>query len=1476
MKIYFLRKTLTAYLVLAVSFLYAQQSERNGDPISKRLLFNDIGGISVRFDFPEHTTSEIKVNGDIYHFIHIPGTGKMQEPGLPALPAISELIAVPFDAVAALSEKSERYTDHTGYNIHPALQPATDTYGDPEPEFEIDNVQYATDAFFPENIIEVVDTFIVRGMQVAVVQIRPVQFNPVKGVIRVHDGITLEMLFSGANRTFEPFAQNNSLRYTEKISGLFLNGNILPSGTETIHSTPYADYIILTIDPYKSAADSIAKWRRQMGFHTEVISRPSWSTQQVKNDVHSRFHQYLPHPDYLLIVGDHDHVPAEMITQGTATFPSDLYYVCMFGSRDHFPDMAKGRISVSSPSEAMMVALRIIDYERDPINDSAFYYNGLHCAQFQDDDTNGYATRRFTHTSEEVRDYMMGFGYDVERVYHTYSYVNPTNYNDGRFSNGEPVPADLLRANGFQWNGNQNMVANAINNGKFYVLHRDHGYVGGSGWAHPYFTNSSMHLLSNGDKRPVVFSLNCHTGDFSRPSCFAESLLRLPAGGAIGVVGASGTSYSGYNDAIAAGLFDAIWNNPGLLPVFGTGGVSNPNVLAHPPILALGDVLHHAMIRMVQTWNGTTNANRRQYRMYHYLGDPAMKIFTQYPSQIIAQIPDTLIVGSTNLDVAACNVPDAKVTILWQDELIAKGMLNNGNGMLNFQPVNDTSYSMLVTVSKHNYRPLIKKVVVASQGTVNNNNPCDAIHLTVKKYCDPLYSGFAGADASSVPYPLCANYQGSDVWFSFVAPSSGNAEVEVAGTNNPVGVAAYSANCLNPLFFDCDTNKNSSGIVLLQLTSLIPGDTMLVRVWENAQNTAENFTVCVREPDTFPVAQLPYYTGFENGIDQYWELVSSDPAGRIRIDSVCDARYGNNSLLMDVSVNGVYAQNEARLRVDLRGKESVKLKFWWREYGDETDEEDGVFLSDDGGDNYVKIIELQGAFEGWTQYVVDIDQMAARYGLKLTESFVIKFQQYDNWQMICSNPTGGDGFAFDDIYVYVDTTMNSVASVPYFTGFEDGFDQFWSLNSTHPLGRIVVTGAYPPIYAGDYFLMMDVSSSNNYNLNSCDLKIDLTGYNDLMLTFFWKSFRNEPHPENGIYFSDDNGATFTQVKQLLDTNQYWSEKNLNIGVLCQAYNLTPNADFIIRLVQYDNWPVRNDGFGFDNLHVYQTTEPVIDMHPIGIYCEVDTGQVETKQFNIINQGTLPLTIDSIHIPVPFQTTFSAPAVIQPGDTNVVSLSFHPTTVMTYEGQIKVFHNASRGLDTIMLEGLGMHRELEPSITALLFDTLEVNTRDTIEFELTNIGNGAVRTSSMFVPNGFEILTSDSQSFNPSQSRPVRVKFEPHLKGIYGGFLIITSDANNLDIPISGFAYDPLSVEDLEQNDQFTVFPNPCNDYIRIETDIDDQYYIILNDMAGRTLVHKKALRTKDVDMRLLAAGIYLLELRSKDNTPIFRTKIIKE
>lgn len=154
--------------------------------------------------------------------------------------------------------------------------------------------------------------------------------------------------------------------------------------------------------------------------------------------------------------------------------------------------------------------------------------------------------------------------------------------------------------------------------------------------------------------------------------------------------------------------------------------------------------------------------------------------------------------------------------------------------------------------------------------------------------------------------------------------------------------------------------------------------------------------------------------GFEAGVlnTQIWQTAVTHE-GRVRVTdgALADPHGGNYALYLDDSsgIDTDLSTAAVILSADLTDKLDVTLDFWWREFGDENHAGDGVFISDDGGDNWVQVLSFNNGPSSYRNDILDIDQLAQNYGLVLNDDFAIKFQFEDNF------PISSDGYAIDDI-----------------------------------------------------------------------------------------------------------------------------------------------------------------------------------------------------------------------------------------------------------------------------------------------------------------------------------------------------------------------------------------------------------------------------------------------------------------------------
>ncbi len=557
---------------------------------------------------------EVRENGNVYRRLHLPVSGTTTQVGKPELPTFGRFLALPQGAkvqVEILEATSETLSDVL---VYPAQEPQADDPAIQEPPFVLDEAFYEADTLYPGQVVTVDETKMLRGCPVTAVRFYPFQYNPARRELTAYSHLRVRVRFVGGQGfsinpryradSFETLYQRLLLNYEQLGAPQFSAAPDSPSG---------AVYLIITHPNFQTAADSLAAFRNTQGIDTEVrnTNDTGATAAAIQAYIQNAYDTWSPAPEFVLLFGDHEWIP----TNYSGSTATDLYYFTVDGS-DYYPDIHGGRIPVDALADAQRVVDNIINYDQNPITDPAFYDNLSLAAYFQDDNLNGYEDRRFVLTSEDIRDYLLTQGYNPQRIYYTSSSVNPTNYNNTYYADGEPLPPDLLRP-GFAWDGDAADISNAINAGRFILNHRDHGAQWG--WGDPYYHINDVLALTNGNKLPVVFSVNCQTGWFDSTTydpTFAEAWLRNPNGGAIGVVAATRTSYSGYNDWMALGFYDAIW--PGLL------GYDNP-AFARPEY-RMGAVLDYGKFAMEALWGDPWGYQQLEFELFHYFGDPVMQI----------------------------------------------------------------------------------------------------------------------------------------------------------------------------------------------------------------------------------------------------------------------------------------------------------------------------------------------------------------------------------------------------------------------------------------------------------------------------------------------------------------------------------------------------------------------------------------------------------------------------------------------------------------------------------------------------------------------------------------------------------------------------------------------------------------------------------------------------------------------------------
>ena len=464
--------------------------------------------ISGRLSVPAIDLTTVVANEMEFSRLSVPDWGVGGQIGQAELPVFRTSFAIPegvgleatYDVLASTSLGE-------GVELFPVQPPAPAvTLADgtrPEVQFAYDTTYYESELPSETAIFVASDPLIAGKACSVAIEFSPFQYNALSGAVSVVTDLAFHISFEESSST----------------------ESSAPVSPDLTSQAALADYLIIAADDFYEEVLPLAEWKHKKGYKTYVAKMSDVGTTDtdVYNYIKTAYDADADKPEYVLLVGDHENVPSYEISghpSSAYTAPhiwhTDYEYAKLAGS-DNLADVALGRLPGDTESQITLMVNKILDYERTP-DMGTWYDDVLIAGMFQDsDDSNLIADRWFMEDIHRVSDFLGGDydfwsgddpydqGYTVHtnRVWDSAT-TNTLHYQAGAYP-GRITPPDPIPT---AWkNKPDEGISATINSGTSFVLHRDHGYLGGSGWADPQFVTSDVYALSNGDKLPIVFSL---------------------------------------------------------------------------------------------------------------------------------------------------------------------------------------------------------------------------------------------------------------------------------------------------------------------------------------------------------------------------------------------------------------------------------------------------------------------------------------------------------------------------------------------------------------------------------------------------------------------------------------------------------------------------------------------------------------------------------------------------------------------------------------------------------------------------------------------------------------------------------------------------------------------------------------------------------------------------------------------------------
>ena len=674
----FHRLVILALFVLGMTTALTAQEVRtfqfNHEKTGMQMVGQTRGNVSIDYTIDELSLTSFTFNGEEMQSIGIADISLPNEKGLPNVPSYSRTIAIPQGANAVLHVLSYEQQVIKNVNVEPSLGVQAENE-EPDMNYTKDMKVYAENAFYPAEFASVSAPSQIRGVDIVNISINPVRFNPVTKEAIVYHNIEMAIEFQGGNGQFGE-DRLRSPYFDPILEQIIMNYEALPVIDYEARMQQWlrdgedgAEYLIVipNNDGFVEPANSLRDFRMQQGILTQVIrldEMPATTTAQMKTWFHNAYNTWTIPPVAVLLFGDHNTNMAQGIPAIVVSHPysntciTDIQYADVTGN-DNLPEMVFSRLVAANPTEAAMMASKQLEYEyTNPNMDPSFYASPITALGWQTE-------RWFQLCSEIFGGYMLSHGYTPQRINCIYqgtpgsqwstaqNTAQVTNYFGPSGTNYIPAsPAEL----GGWTGGTPQQVVDAVNNGAFWLQHRDHGY--NEGWGEPSVNNSHVDQMNNVGKMPFVMSINCQTGQFdytgSGGNCFAEKWMRRTYNGqnagAVGVLCPTEVSYSFVNDAFVWGVYDQF--DPNFMPTL----PNNTNTPAYEyrgnwrP--AFGNVAGKYFLQET-SWPYNVDDKNITYIMFTAHCDAFLRIFTQVPQTMSVNHQDVQLAGLDQFQITA-------------------------------------------------------------------------------------------------------------------------------------------------------------------------------------------------------------------------------------------------------------------------------------------------------------------------------------------------------------------------------------------------------------------------------------------------------------------------------------------------------------------------------------------------------------------------------------------------------------------------------------------------------------------------------------------------------------------------------------------------------------------------------------------------------------------------------------------------------
>ena len=669
----------------------------------------DYDGATFSFTAPELTVSVQDVQNVPYTVVSFQGAAPSWDLGTPNLPQYSQLVEIPLcgSVKVKVSNVQVRQLDNLKYRMMP-VQPAPSKSDRTPLPFVLDSALYATDGYYALPTATIEQIGVARDRNLAVLRISPLSYNPVTGGMQLITSMTVTLQYQGAD-----IAATQQMHRRYHSPDFAVGQDVIRAfpATKEIRRDAPLHYLIVSHSSFKGAFDTFVQWKKRQGMLVTVaytgdpgVGTTNTAIADYIKSYYTNATEELPAPTYLLLVGDHQQIPAFNAQCGSPATDhvTDLYFAT-WTEGDHLPDCYMGRFSARTLSELTPQIEKTLLYEQYTFTDDSYLGHGILIAG-EDQGRNGDNAYRY---ADPAMDYVAAY------------YINAQHgYTDVRYykNNTTFAPTGVTVTGSCQATATAATLRNLYNQGYGWINYSAHGYD--NEWSTPNFTTSHVQSMTNNGKPSVMIGSCCLSGKFNTnyDACLGEALLRKDNNaGAVMYIGGTNSTYWPHDFCWAVGVRDNISNT--MEPQYNANrlGMYDRLFHTHNENNTAWHITAGSMVvagnTAVQEYN---NGNYAYYywEIYELFGDPSLMPWLGVANDMTVDAPEVLNIGAESY--SATVPPYAYVALVDTNTYtLISAAFADGNGLVVLSIPSDLVVgSYLLSVTAQNYKPYFQTVNV--------------------------------------------------------------------------------------------------------------------------------------------------------------------------------------------------------------------------------------------------------------------------------------------------------------------------------------------------------------------------------------------------------------------------------------------------------------------------------------------------------------------------------------------------------------------------------------------------------------------------------------------------------------------------------------------------------------------------------------------------------------------------------------------